>query len=87
MRRRLVLAILLATLSGCAIYRPQNVQEWVTMTKALDGSGCIYFRGNSRPYADVSVLAVSTWGKGAPKYIECLQSVPEAARALGVVTP
>lgn len=73
--------------SACALYTPQNITEWQTMTKQLDGSGCFYLRGNSRPYADVSVLLVQTYGKGAPKYLECLQGVPDAARALGVVVP
>lgn len=69
-------------LTGCAIYRPANVDEWVTQAKELDGSGCIYVRGNSRPYADVSVLVISTYGKGAPKYLECLQAIPPEARSL-----
>jgi len=30
-------------------------------------------RGNARPYADVSMLAVHTYGKNAPKYKECLE--------------
>lgn len=78
-----VLIVVLAILtSSCAFYIPQNVAEWQAMTKQLDGSGCFYARGNSRPYADVSVLVVSTYGKNAPKYLECLQAIPPEARSI-----
>jgi hypothetical protein len=58
------------------------MEENIAQIKALEGSGCIYFRGNSRPWADVSMLTVATWGKNAPKYLECLQNIPPDARAL-----
>ena len=77
-----VMFLLSWLLGGCAIYTPVSIDEWVTQAKALDGSGCIYVRGNSRPYADVSVLIVSTYGKGAPKYTECLEAIPPEARQL-----
>jgi len=69
-------------LSGCAIYQAKTMEENIAQIKALDGSGCIYFRGNSRPWADVSMLTVATWGKNAPKYLECLQNIPADARSL-----
>jgi hypothetical protein len=68
--------------SGCAIYQAQTIDEYVALTKATDGNGCIYIRGNSRPYADVSILSIVAWGKNAPKYDECLKAVPENARSL-----
>ncbi len=86
--KRLLLFVYTATLfSTCMLYTPQNISEWQKMTTSLEGSGCIYFRGNARPYADVSMLAVSTWGKEGPKFDACLKSIPEAARALGIITP
>lgn len=69
-------------LTGCAIYQAQTIEEWVAQTRALDGSGCTYFRGNARPYADVSFLTIATWGKNAPKYLDCLQNLPSDARAI-----
>ena len=69
-------------LGGCAIYTPTNIEEWVAQAKALDGSGCVYLRANGRPYVDAAVLVVSTYGKGAPKYKECLEAIPPEARSL-----
>jgi len=81
MRLMLCVCILLLC-SSCAIYQAKTMEENIAQIKALDGSGCIYFRGNSRPWADVSMLTVATWGKNAPKYLECLQNIPPDARAL-----
>lgn len=82
MRLVLIFALLVVSLSGCAMYQAQTMEEYIAQTKALDGSGCIYFRGNARPYADVSILSIATWGKNAPKYLECLQNIPPDARSL-----
>lgn len=70
---------------GCTpgfFYQPLNAGEALKMIEATEGSGCTYFRGNSRPYADVSFLAIHTYGKNAPKYDECLQAIPPEARSL-----
>jgi hypothetical protein len=80
--RVLILVLAVSLLGGCAMYQAQTMEEYIAQTKALEGSGCIYFRGNSRPYADVSILAISAWGKNAPKYLECLQNIPADARSL-----
>ena len=80
--RLVVLCCGLLILSGCAIYQAQTIDEWLTQAKQLDGSGCLYIRGNARPYADVSLLAVQTYGKRAPGYVECLQAIPPEARSL-----
>lgn len=80
--RWLIFLLILPLLGGCAIYQAKSMEENIAQIKAIDGSGCIYFRGNSRPYADVSVLMISTWGKNAPKYLECLQNIPSDARSL-----
>jgi hypothetical protein len=81
--RVLILGVLILVLcSGCSLYQAKTMEENIAQIKALEGSGCIYFRGNSRPYADVSMMAVSTWGKNAPKYLECLQGIPPEARML-----
>ena len=82
MRIMLLVLILALALPGCAVYQAKTIEESLAQIKALDGSGCVYFRGNSRPWADVSVLTVSTWGRNAPKYLECLQNIPPDARAL-----
>jgi hypothetical protein len=82
MRLILLLLVVLVASSGCAIYQAKTMEENIAQIKALEGSGCIYFRGNSRPWADVSMLTVATWGKNAPKYLECLQNIPPDARAL-----
>jgi hypothetical protein len=80
---RLILFVVLAVLmSGCAIYQAQTIDEYVALTKATEGNGCIYIRGNSRPYADVSILSIVAWGKNAPKYDECLKAIPPEARTL-----
>jgi hypothetical protein len=78
----MLVVLIVVACSGCAIYQAKTMDEWVAQAKQLDGSGCMYVRGNSRPYADVSVLIVSTYGKGAPKYIDCLQAIPPEARTL-----
>ena len=78
----LIFALILPLLGGCALYQAKTMDENIAQIKALDGSGCIYFRGNSRPWADVSILTVATWGKNAPKYIDCLQKIPPDAREL-----
>jgi hypothetical protein len=83
--RYILLVLLTLSLTGCMSYmgyQASNIEEWAIQTKALDASGCIYFRGNSRPYADVSMLFIGTYGKGAPKYLDCLQAIPENARSL-----
>jgi hypothetical protein len=81
MRLALVLALLL--MGGCALmYQPNNIEEAVKLIKAQEGSGCVYIRGNARPYADVSMLQVHAYGKGAPKYDECLRAIPDNARSL-----
>lgn len=78
----LILALLIPLFGGCALYQAQTMDDHIKQIKAVEGSGCAYFRGNARPYADVSVLMVSTWGKNAPKYLDCLQNIPENARSL-----
>lgn len=79
----IVLAILaLFGTSSCAIYQAKTMEENIAQIKALDGSGCIYFRGNSRPWADVSMLTVATWGRNAPKYLDCLENIPADARSM-----
>ena len=80
--RLILCGLVLVLCGGCAIYQAKTMEENIAQIKALDGSGCIYFRGNSRPWADVSMLTVATWGKNAPKYLECLQNIPPDARAL-----
>ena len=76
--RALALVVLLP---GCATYFPKDIDETVKLVKDAGGSGCLYVRGNSRPYADVSILSVSTYGQGT-NYKDCIESVPEAARAI-----
>ena len=80
--RVILLGLVLVLMPGCAIYQAKSMEENIAQIKALEGSGCMYFRGNSRPWADVSMLTVATWGKNAPKYLECLQNIPPDARAL-----
>lgn len=74
------LSVLVAS-SGCSIYAPRNIDEQIRAVREAGGTGCVYFRGNSRPYADVSVLMVSTIGQGTD-YKACLEAVPEGARSL-----
>jgi len=78
---QLVYIALFTMLSGCAIYTPRNIDEQIRSVKEAGGTGCVYIRGNSRPYADVSVLMVSTVGKGT-SYKECLEAIPAEARSL-----
>ena len=78
---RLAYIVLLAALPGCALYIPRNIDEQIRSVKEAGGTGCVYIRGNSRPYADVSVLMVSTIGKGT-NYKECLEAIPPEARSL-----
>jgi hypothetical protein len=82
MRVLMLVVLMLVMCSGCALYQAKTMDENIAQIKALEGSGCIYFRGNSRPWADVSMLTVATWGKNAPKYLDCLQNIPADARAL-----
>jgi hypothetical protein len=77
-----VLLVMLIGSGGCAMYQAKNIDEWISQAKQLDGSGCLYVRGNARPYADVSMLAVSTYGKNAPKWDACLDKIPPEARSL-----
>ena len=74
-------SLLALLLSGCAIYTPRNIDEQIRSVKEAGGTGCVYVRGNSRPYADVSVLMVSTIGAGT-NYKECLEVIPPEARSL-----
>lgn len=76
-----LLSILALFLSGCAVYSPRNIDDTIKMVKQAGGSGCLYVRGNTRPYADWSVLSVSTYGTGT-SYQDCLQAVPAEARAM-----
>jgi hypothetical protein len=80
MRLILLLLVLLVASSGCAMYQAQNMEDQIALIKAQGGSGCLYFRGNARPYADISMMAVSAWGDRAPKYDECLKLIPPEAR-------
>lgn len=82
MRVLMLGVLIMVACSGCALYQAKNIDEWISQSKQLDGSGCLYIRGNARPYADVSVLAVSTYGKNAPKWDSCLEKIPPDARAL-----
>jgi len=82
MRVLLFVVILALVLPGCTIYQAKSMEEHIAQIKALEGSGCIYLRGNSRPWADMSMLTVATWGKNAPKYLDCLQKIPPDAREL-----
>lgn len=80
-----VLGVALFMLSGCAAliggnYDPKDMTEWVKQAEAINASGCIYMRGNARPYADVSTMYIAAYGKKAPSYLECLQAIPEPAR-------
>ena len=75
-------ALAMLLFGGCAVYQPTNIEEWIAQAKQLDGSGCMYLRANARPYADVSVVAIHTYGKSAPKYLDCLQGIPPEARTL-----
>jgi cyclic lactone autoinducer peptide len=78
----LLAVVVVAGSTGCAgyMYQPQNAGEAIKMIEAAEGSGCTYFRGNSRPYADVSFMTIHAYGKSAPKYLDCLQAVPPEAR-------
>lgn len=78
----LALGMLVALVQGCALYFPQNVADSILLLEATNGSGCTYFRGNARPYADVSFLTIHTYGKTAPTYVDCLQAIPPEARSL-----
>jgi hypothetical protein len=82
MRVLTLVALMLVLCSGCALYQAKTMDESLAQIKALEGSGCVYFRGNSRPWADVSMFSVMTWGKNAPKYIDCLNAIPPEARSL-----
>jgi len=79
MRHASLIAVLL--LSGCTVFTQRNIDEQIKLVKEAGGTGCVYVRGNSRPYADVSVLMVSTIGQGTD-YKACLEAVPEGARSL-----
>lgn len=63
-------------------YQATSMQEWAIQTKELNANGCFYMRGNSRPYADVSMLYVGAYGAKAPNYKECLEAIPDAARSI-----
>lgn len=68
-------------LSGCAQFAPKDINDTVRLVKEAGGSGCLYVRGNSRPYADVSVLSVSVYGSKT-NYQDCLNAIPENARSM-----
>lgn len=81
-RARSVLAALLV--SGCAglsTYQPKSVDEAIRLSKEANGTGCVYFRGNGRPYADAATMYIGTWGKGT-KFTDCLEHLPAEARAI-----
>ena len=78
---RVTALLVLTTLSGCLHYTPRNVTEQIRMVKEAGGTGCVYVRGNGRPYADVSVLMVSTIGTGTD-FLKCLEAIPPEARSL-----
>ena len=82
MRTVILIVLLPLFLGGCAMYQTQNMEDQIALIKAQGGSGCLYFRGNARPYADISMMAVSAWGDKAPKYDECLKLIPPEARML-----
>lgn len=82
--RLMVLCCCVVLLSGCSgfFYSPMNVSEAIQMIEASQGSGCVYLRGNARPYGDISFLSVHAYGRNAPTYLECLEAVPPEARSL-----
>ena len=82
MRVALLITLIAVSLSGCAMYQAKTMDEHLAQIKEMEASGCFYFRGNSRPYADVSMLSVSTFGKNAPKWDTCLEKIPPEARSL-----
>jgi len=78
----MVLAVVL--LSGCGMmmggYSAKDMNEWVAQSEAINANGCVYMRGNARPYADVSMMYIAAYGKNAPQYLECLEAIPPEAR-------
>jgi hypothetical protein len=83
--RVLLLVTLMLALSGCGgawMYQASGIEDQIKLIEATGGSGCLYVRGNARPYADVSMLAVTAYGKDAPKYLDCLKAIPPEARSI-----
>lgn len=76
---RYLLIVLL--FSGCALYQPRTSEDAIKLVTEAGGTGCMYLRGNSRPYADVSFLTIATYGQGT-SYESCLAAIPSEARSM-----
>lgn len=81
--RILILLTLLVSLTGCgglAFLGPNTsadqAKQIMDYSKAR---GCLYFKGNARPYADADTTIIGTWGEGnaAPDIGTCAKYIKE----------
>ncbi len=75
MRSLLVLAVLLP---GCAplLTGTGNVDDALKVMREQNARGCLYVRGNAKPWADASLIVVGTWGSEPPPYEKCWSGLP-----------
>ena len=78
--KKLMMVIALALLTGCSGLASLNpnlsAEQQATIMKQENARGCIYFRGNAAPFANVSTLIVGTWGSDPPAYADCWKELP-----------
>lgn len=75
------LVLIVALFSGCSglgiLQNPaSDPSSQLAIMKQENARGCIYFRGNATPWADVKTVIVGTWGQNPPLYAECWQGLP-----------
>jgi hypothetical protein len=94
--KELSLILIVASLSACvAMGVPSNasIPDQIKMIKVEGSTGCLYARvtGAYAPFAQGTILAISTWDATPEKpkldFKDCLGSIPEIYRALGVAGP
>lgn len=76
--RCVTFGVLSVIMAGCAplLTGTSNVDDALKVLEWQNARGCLYVRGNARPYADVTALVVGTWGPDPPAYAECWQGLP-----------
>jgi hypothetical protein len=78
MRYILVLALLLPACSGLGILQnpaTETTQQLAIMQQA-NARGCVYFKGNAAPWANVTTIVIGTWGQDPPTYADCWLGLP-----------
>ncbi len=78
---KVALLVLCLALTGCSglgiLQNPAtNTAQQEAIMAQQNARGCVYFKANAQPWANVTTLLVGTWGQNPPTYAECWQGLP-----------